>query len=52
MALLWAAGIIWFAYDVADSAPDADANSTNADDCRRADQRRRQKSSPPRCNGF
>ena len=24
LALLWAAGIIWFAYDVADSAPKGD----------------------------
>ena len=30
MALLWAAGIIWFAYDFAGSAP-ADDNSTNAE---------------------
>jgi hypothetical protein len=28
MALLWAAGIIWFAYDVAGSAPN-DAPATN-----------------------
>jgi hypothetical protein len=30
MALLWAAGVVWFAYDVAESAPQADANSANA----------------------
>jgi hypothetical protein len=29
MALVWAAGIIWFAYDFA--APDGDADSNNAD---------------------
>jgi hypothetical protein len=28
MALIWAAGIIWFAYDVAGSAPD-DSPATN-----------------------
>ena len=26
-ALIWAAGIIWFAYDFAGSAPQGDANS-------------------------
>ena len=31
MALLWAAGIIWFAYDVADSAPRGDSNDVNAE---------------------
>jgi hypothetical protein len=31
MALLWAAGIIWFAYDTANSQPQADSNSTNAE---------------------
>jgi hypothetical protein len=31
MALLWAAGIVWFAYDVAESAPQGDANSANAE---------------------
>lgn len=30
MALIWAAGILWFAWDVAGSAPQA-ANTTNAD---------------------
>ena len=30
MALIWAAGIIWFAWDVAGSTPQAD-NSTNAE---------------------
>jgi hypothetical protein len=29
MALVWAAGIIWFAYDVA--GPSADSTSTNAE---------------------
>ena len=29
MALIWAAGIIWFAYDFA--APSADANGANAE---------------------
>jgi hypothetical protein len=28
MALLWAAGIIWFAYDVAGSAPATDGNNS------------------------
>jgi hypothetical protein len=33
MALLWAAGIIWFAYDFAGSAPEADAgNNTDANE--------------------
>ena len=31
MALLWAAGIIWFAYDVAGSAPQGDENGANAE---------------------
>ena len=32
-ALLWAAGIIWFAYDIAASAPqDAGNNATASDD--------------------
>jgi hypothetical protein len=31
MALLWAAGIIWFAYDTATSQPQAEANTTNAE---------------------
>jgi hypothetical protein len=30
-ALLWAAGILWFAYDYAGSAPATDASSTNAE---------------------
>lgn len=50
MALIWAAGIVWFAYDVASSAPQDDANNaTNAeqaddgtqlaaDDARKVDQ--------------
>ena len=29
MALIWAAGIIWFAYDLAESTAQADGNSTN-----------------------
>ena len=32
MALLWAAGIIWFAYDFAASAPQDDGNNGAADD--------------------
>ena len=33
MALLWAAGIIWFAYDVAGSEPqDGNASTENATD--------------------
>ena len=28
MALLWAAGIIWFAYDFAESAPADDAHNS------------------------
>jgi hypothetical protein len=33
MALLWAAGIIWFAYDVAGSEPqDANATAANSTD--------------------
>ena len=31
MALLWAAGIIWFAYDVAGSEPQAQDNDANAE---------------------
>ena len=31
MALLWAAGILWFAYDVADSQPQATNASANAE---------------------
>jgi len=31
MALLWAAGIIWFAYDVAGSEPQDSNASTNAE---------------------
>ena len=31
MALIWAAGIIWFAYDTATSQPQSDANTTNAE---------------------
>jgi hypothetical protein len=31
MALIWAAGILWFAYDVAGSQPSTDANDTNAE---------------------
>ena len=31
MALIWAAGIIWFAYDVAGSQPQSDGNAVNAD---------------------
>jgi hypothetical protein len=31
MAVLWAAGIIWFAYDFAGSANDGDGNTANAD---------------------
>lgn len=31
MALLWAAGILWFAWDVAGSAPQADDNAANAE---------------------
>jgi len=30
-ALLWAAGIIWFAYDTAQSQPHGDDNSANAE---------------------
>ena len=32
LALLWAAGIIWFAYDFAGSASVDDNTSTNADE--------------------
>ena len=28
MALSWAAGLLWVAYDVAESAPSADANNS------------------------
>ncbi|HET8750799.1 MAG TPA: hypothetical protein VFM42_08670 [Sphingomicrobium sp.] len=31
MALLWAAGIIWFAYDFAGAQPQPDNSSTNAE---------------------
>ena len=31
MALLWAAGIIWFAYDTASSQPQDSNGSTNAE---------------------
>lgn len=31
MALLWAAGVIWFAYDVANSQPQASNASANSD---------------------
>jgi hypothetical protein len=31
MALIWAAGIIWFAYDMAESAPQATNNSDNSE---------------------
>jgi hypothetical protein len=31
-ALLWAAGIIWFAYDFAGSAPQDDGNNSAASD--------------------
>lgn len=31
MALLWAAGFLWFAYDVAGSAPQGDENGANAE---------------------
>ena len=31
LALLWAAGIIWFAYDVAESAPKGDSMDVNAE---------------------
>jgi hypothetical protein len=30
-ALIWASGFVWFAYDVASSAPQQDANSANAE---------------------
>ena len=30
-ALLWSAGIIWFAYDVAESAPKGDHNTAEAE---------------------
>lgn len=32
MALVWAAGIIWFAYDFAGSAPQDDGNNSAAVD--------------------
>ena len=31
MALLWAAGVLWFAYDVANSQPQASNASANSD---------------------
>ena len=31
MALIWAAGIIWFAYDFAGSEPQADNETVNAE---------------------
>ena len=31
MALIWAAGIIWFAYDFAGSQPQPTTNGTNAE---------------------
>jgi hypothetical protein len=31
MAVIWAAGILWLAYDVAGSAPQADNSSGNAE---------------------
>lgn len=31
MALLWAAGILWFAYDTASSQPQGDENGANAE---------------------
>lgn len=31
MALLWSAGIIWFAYDTANSQPQGDDNGANAE---------------------
>ena len=31
MALIWAAGIIWFAYDTVSSEPQAADNSSNAE---------------------
>ena len=31
MALLWAAGIVWFAYDFAGSQQSPDANSVNSE---------------------
>ena len=31
MALVWAAGIIWLAYDVAGSAPSGEANNSAAE---------------------
>jgi hypothetical protein len=31
MALLWAAGIIWFAYDVASAQPQPDNSTANAE---------------------
>jgi hypothetical protein len=36
MALLWAAGIIWFAYDVADSQPQDANSSVSSDDANAA----------------
>lgn len=31
MAMLWAGGILWFAYDFAGSAPDPSAKAANAE---------------------
>jgi hypothetical protein len=31
MALLWAAGIVWFAYDTANSQPQGDGNDVNSE---------------------
>lgn len=36
MALLWAAGIVWFAYDTANSQPQADANDVNSSNAEQA----------------
>jgi hypothetical protein len=36
MALLWAAGIIWFAMDVANSQPQDGNSSVNSDDANAA----------------
>ena len=38
MALLWAAGIIWFAYDFAAMAPATDNSTANADQANSDDQ--------------
>jgi hypothetical protein len=42
-ALLWAVPVIWFAYTVATSAPDSDANSTNAETAAASDNSAAQK---------